>query len=196
MSSKTRDKLIDVARQLFIRKGVENTSISDIATASDKGRRTIYTYFSNKKEIYRAVLESESEKMVSALRQVCVSDLDPRDKLVRFFEMRFNQTRASSSTFASLKSVLKWDFNRSEQIRKKAIDKEQRLLMDILDQGVDQGVFDEEQCSLFRNFALTMLRGIDILTINEEKSNITGVSPTTISFINFLSKAIAAGPGR
>ena len=51
MVTKTRDKLIEVARQLFVHKGIENTTMNDIANASDKGRRTIYTYFKNKKEI-------------------------------------------------------------------------------------------------------------------------------------------------
>lgn len=45
MVTKTRDKLIEVARQLFAHKGIENTTMNDIASASEKGRRTIYTYF-------------------------------------------------------------------------------------------------------------------------------------------------------
>lgn len=36
MVSKTRDKLIEVARQLFTKKGVENTTMNDIAAASEK----------------------------------------------------------------------------------------------------------------------------------------------------------------
>ena len=51
MVLKTRDKLIEVARQLFAQKGEENTTMNDIAVASEKGRRTVYTYFKNKKEI-------------------------------------------------------------------------------------------------------------------------------------------------
>ena len=51
MVLKTREKLIDVARQLFVHKGVENTTMNDIAAASDKGRRTIYTYFKNKLDV-------------------------------------------------------------------------------------------------------------------------------------------------
>lgn len=42
---KTRAKLVDVARQLFAKKGVEATTMNDIALASKKGRRTLYTYF-------------------------------------------------------------------------------------------------------------------------------------------------------
>ena len=70
MVSKTRERLIEVARQLFVRKGVENTTMLDIANASDKGRRTIYTYFKNKREIHQAVIERESEQIVSRQRQI------------------------------------------------------------------------------------------------------------------------------
>ena len=42
--SKTKAKLVDVARQLFAKMGVENTTMNDIALASKKGRRTLYTY--------------------------------------------------------------------------------------------------------------------------------------------------------
>ena len=77
MVSKTREKLLDVARQLFAHKGVENTTISDIATASDKGRRTIYTYFRNKREIYNAVIERESEILVAKVKDIANSSLEP-----------------------------------------------------------------------------------------------------------------------
>ena len=49
---KTRTKLVDVARQLFAKNGLENTTMNDIAQASGKGRRTLYTYFKNKEESY------------------------------------------------------------------------------------------------------------------------------------------------
>ena len=37
--SKTRAKLVDVARQLFAKNGVDDTTMNDIAVASKKGRR-------------------------------------------------------------------------------------------------------------------------------------------------------------
>ena len=56
---KTKDLMIEVARQLFARFGFTNTTMNDIADASKKGRRTLYTYFKNKDEIYHAVIERE-----------------------------------------------------------------------------------------------------------------------------------------
>ena len=57
--SKTREVLVDVARQLFARMGFQNTTMNDIAQASQKGRRTLYTYFKSKDDVFDAVVEAE-----------------------------------------------------------------------------------------------------------------------------------------
>ncbi|HQG07877.1 MAG TPA: TetR/AcrR family transcriptional regulator, partial [Dysgonamonadaceae bacterium] len=69
-TSKTKRSLIEVARQLFAKKGVENTTMNDIAEASKRGRRTLYTYFSSKNEIYKAVVESEFQELYKKLDEV------------------------------------------------------------------------------------------------------------------------------
>ena len=51
---KTRALLVDVARQLFAKNGFEDTSMNDIAVSANRGRRTLYTYFNSKEEIYFA----------------------------------------------------------------------------------------------------------------------------------------------
>ena len=68
--SKTRAKLVDVARQLFAKNGVDDTTMNDIAVASKKGRRTLYTYFKSKEDIYMAVVESELEMLSGAMEKV------------------------------------------------------------------------------------------------------------------------------
>ena len=54
--SKTRQMFVDVARQIFAKKGIANTTMNDIAEASGKGRRTLYTYFKSKEDVYYAVV--------------------------------------------------------------------------------------------------------------------------------------------
>ena len=57
--SKTRNHFIEVARELFAVKGYETTTMNDIAKVSGRGRRTLYTYFRSKEEIYYAVISNE-----------------------------------------------------------------------------------------------------------------------------------------
>ena len=146
MVTKTRDKLIEVARQLFARKGIENTTMNDIASASDKGRRTIYTYFKNKREIYNAVIEHESEQLVSRLRAVVSSDAEPQEILRLYLETRFDiVNEAVPLSEKTFRSFLSLDFRRVDRIRRLAISKETKLFNQLLDEGVRAGVFDPEQ---------------------------------------------------
>ena len=53
----TRKKLIlKAARQLFTDKGIENTSMDDIAFAAEYTRRTLYAYFKSRDEISLSIL--------------------------------------------------------------------------------------------------------------------------------------------
>ena len=92
--SKTREMLVDVARQLFARMGVDNTTMNDIAQASKKGRRTLYTYFKSKNEIYLAVVESELDQLYKMLQDVAAKDLPADEKLMTFLYARLDAIKA------------------------------------------------------------------------------------------------------
>ena len=84
---KTRDQLVDVARQLFAKQGVEATTMNDIAIASKKGRRTLYTYFKNKEQIYRAVVESELEMLSDRMEKTAQKTIDADKKILELIIM-------------------------------------------------------------------------------------------------------------
>ena len=67
--TKTRQILIDVARQLFAKNGLENTTMNDIATASGKGRRTLYTYFKSKEDVLVGVCSTIFDHVFSPSQQ-------------------------------------------------------------------------------------------------------------------------------
>lgn len=164
MVSRTREKLIEVARQLFAYKGVENTTMSDIASASDKGRRTVYTYFRSKLEIYEATIESDSDNIVSQLCAVIEQATTPADKLRRFLEHRldFFKMQVPGSLGSSIEAVLHLDFNRIEKVRRLAIVKEKNILNDIIEEGKRNGDFDIQQATRFMPVIQLILQGVDL----------------------------------
>lgn len=78
--SKTRQKLVEVARELFARQGLEATTMNDIALSSGKGRRTLYTYFRSKEDIYYAVIESELERLSDCMTEVAKMNIPPKKR--------------------------------------------------------------------------------------------------------------------
>ena len=188
MASKTREKLIESAQQLFIRKGVENTTIGDIANASDKGRRTIYTYFKDKKEIYSAVIERESDKMVSEITNATSNCDTASEKLTAFIDIRFSQAKNVSSPYFTIKSLLSMDFGRTEKVRRMASEKEARLLDEIIAQGIADGEFDRDKAQLMLKVLQQTLKVIDLMISKDEDS--APPSDFTSNVSTFLLQAI------
>ena len=176
MVSKTRERLIEVARQLFARKGVEHTTMLDIANASDKGRRTLYTYFKNKREIHQAVIEHESEQLVARERQIHASALSATNKLegiirARFEAMLTQQPRGMERL--SLRHFL--DSNRIGKAKKLAAQKELDILQHVLREGIDTGEFDPKQTARLAPLVILLAHAVDN-PIAKENLEILGYS--------------------
>lgn len=144
MVSKTREKFIEVARQLFARKGVENTTMNDIASASSKGRRTIYTYFKSKTEIFNAVIETETDKILSRLRIILAKPLSPQEKLREYIGERFDAMKEIVGRNGSLRAGFFRDVRKVERAQRLIAAKEAALLGEILEEGVKEKIFHIE----------------------------------------------------
>lgn len=164
---KTREKLIDIARQLFAHKGIENTTMNDIALAAEKGRRTIYTYFKNKRDIYNAVIESESEIVLDKLKEIANLPIPPDQKLMEFIFQRFDAMKNLVSRNGSLRAGFFRDARKVELARKISRPKEIHILENILQEGVDNGMFKIKHVDKTAMVMLLSLQGLDVPYIRD-----------------------------
>ncbi|MEZ3518440.1 MAG: TetR family transcriptional regulator [Muribaculaceae bacterium] len=169
--SKTRDKFIEVARQLFARKGVENTTMNDIASASDKGRRTIYTYFKNKRDIYNAVVESESDKLLVNLRLIVARQVPAEDKLREYVAVRLETMREIVSRNGSLRAGFFRDVRKVDRARKLISQKEIALLREILEEGMANDEFRIKDAGHTAVIITHMIHGLDVTYIRDSLSD-------------------------
>ena len=139
--SKTKAKLVDVARQLFAKMGVENTTMNDIALASKKGRRTLYTYFKSKDEIYLAVVESELDILSDMMKRVAEKNISPDEKLLEMIYTRLDAVKEVVYRNGTLRAYFFRDIWRVEKVRKKFDAKEVQLFKAVLLEGQAKGVF-------------------------------------------------------
>jgi TetR/AcrR family acrAB operon transcriptional repressor len=109
----TRAQILDAAEQVFHARGVARTTLAEIATAAGVTRGAIYWHFSNKVDLFHAMLErvrlplqelaraSESddepdplgrlrELLVTLMRQVALDDKVRRINDILFHKCEFN----------------------------------------------------------------------------------------------------------
>lgn len=160
--SKTKAKLVDVARQLFAKMGVENTTMNDIALASKKGRRTLYTYFKSKDEIYLAVVESELDILTDMMKRVAEKDISPDKKIIEMIYTRLDAVKEVVYRNGTLRANFFRDIWRVEKVRKKFDAKEIQLFRTVLQEGLDKDVFHFDDLDLTTALVHYCVKGIEV----------------------------------
>lgn len=158
----TREILINAARKLFGQIGITNTTINDVALESQKGRRTVYTYFKNKNELLDAVIKEEMQFVISSLEQVMKQNLDPLNKFITYTITRMNVIRTAVQRNGSLQAEFFRDVIRVGLVLRKLEKIEIKNLKEIFNEGVAKGVFVIPNVNSAAFFAHFIMRGIDI----------------------------------
>ncbi len=159
--SKTRAKLVDVARQLFAKTGVENTTMNDIALASKKGRRTLYTYFKSKEDIYMAVVESELDILLDTMKRVSEKDIYPDAKLMEMICTHLDTVKEVVFRNGTLRADFFRDNWRVEKVRKRFDANEVLLLKDVLREGMEKGVFHIDDLDMTAQIVHYCVKGVE-----------------------------------
>lgn len=160
--SKTRQKLIDIARQLFAKNGVANTTMNDIAVASGKGRRTLYTYFNSKEEVYSAVIESELERLSDKLDEVAAMKMRPLNKVIELIYTHLIMIRETVVRNGNLRAEFFRNIWMVEKVRKKFDDYEIDLFRKVYQEGKADGEFDIDDVNLVADITHYCIKGLEV----------------------------------
>ena len=160
--SKTRQTLVDVARQLFAKNGVANTTMNDIAVASGKGRRTLYTYFNRKEDIYYAVIESELERLSDRLDEVAARKMHPQDKIIELIYTHLSMIRETVVRNGNLRAEFFRNIWMVEKVRKKFDEDELEIFRKVYAEGKEAGEFDIENVELVADITHYCIKGLEV----------------------------------
>lgn len=168
--SNTKKMLIEVARVLFSKNGKKEVTMNDIAEASKKGRRTLYTYFNNKEEIYKAVIDKELEHLLDQLKIVSAQDTEPDVKLTNHIIAHLDAIKFIVTRNGSLRADFFHDIYEVERTRRKVDLKEIELIRNILSEGIEKKVFKRMDPELSSLILFHALKGLEAPYIRQNIS--------------------------
>ena len=160
--SKTRQTLVDVARQLFAKKGIENTTMNDIAVASGKGRRTLYTYFKSKEDVYYAVIASELERLSDKLDEVAAKKIQPQDKIIELIYTHLSMIKETVVRNGNLRAEFFRNIWMVEKMRKNFDEDEIELFRKVYSEGKAEGEFDIDNVELVADITHYCIKGLEV----------------------------------
>lgn len=169
--SNTKKMLIEVARKLFSENGKKDVTMNDIAEASKKGRRTLYTYFSNKEDIYKAVIDKELDSIYDRLNAVSIQKTEPDVKLTNLILTHLDTVKDVVNRNGSLRADFFHDIYEVERKRRKIDVKEIGLIRSIISEGIEKNIFKRMDVELSSMIIFYAIKGLEVPYIRQNISS-------------------------
>jgi AcrR family transcriptional regulator len=113
-----REQLLDISRRLFAERGLDGTSIEEIAARADVSKPVVYEHFGGKEGLYAVVVDREVERFIAMATRLLAGEDNTTAKfevaaveLLRYIQdnsdgfrilVRDSNPSSGSGTFASL----------------------------------------------------------------------------------------------
>ncbi|MCK9265397.1 TetR/AcrR family transcriptional regulator [bacterium] len=164
----SKEKIIEVAKDLFARYSFKKTTMDDIAKALEKAKSSIYYYFKSKEEIFLAVGSSEIEKWKNELIEVIKKESSANKKLVAYIKLRMSVIQSLSNFYHFLAEEYIENHTLAEKARAKLDREEFETIKGILEIGVKQGEFRVDSIELTAYNLLNILKGLEYFWLQEK----------------------------
>lgn len=163
----TRERILNVARGVFANISPGKMTMDDIARESKMGRRTIYSYFASKEELYTAVVNIQIEGIMDKLKSVSESEKKTEIKLKTLILRRMKAVKDICFRNPSVKHDFDVNPMRIEKLREKLDTEEIRLFNEILIEGVQLGEFRIKDTETTAYIIQTALKALERPLLNE-----------------------------
>ena len=164
-----REQLLDCAAQLFMVKGYQKTTITEIAGRLGKKKSSVYYYFDNKEEIFQTVVRIEAEQLFDELKRAVGTKGEPMERLRTYFNVRIKHMHHVAGRYRKLTDELFGLLPMIESARSEFHQREIEMVSGIVADGISQGTFAERDARFTAVFLVNILKGFEIpMYVNHE----------------------------
>jgi AcrR family transcriptional regulator len=162
VKAEVRMQIVGVARRIFTRYGFRKTTMEEIAVATQMGKSSIYYYFKSKEEIFQAVVEFEAKMLKERLTKIIRKNDSPPERLKAYILFRLHHVRTLENFYAALNEETLSHMGFILEIRRNFEIEEQQLVGQILEDGMEKGVFQQTSPQIGAIAISTMMKGLEL----------------------------------
>lgn len=189
---KRKQELLNIAYQLFIQKGYEETSIDDIIAQAHIAKGTYYYHFPSKEATLEAVIDMMINNEVQRAQEVLSAPISVPQKLIGVItSLRPEQNENNIADALNKKENIVMH----EKVSRRIINEAVPLVAQVVSEGIAQGVFDcdhvQERVRMILILSDRLFDGdnftpgaVEVFIDTVEKS--LGAQPGTLGFIHEL----------
>lgn len=158
---KTRQSIIDKARELIMAQGVKGTSIADIARTTGMSKGTLFYYYPSKNNLIFDVTDQHFEQVTRTLVKVMTArkNEDPRELFKLGFTGIINEAARGQLNLYLVQDAVTGNEELKERFKQKYEDWRQMMLQLLKDIFPDN---DEKELVLYASILVAVLDGLII----------------------------------
>lgn len=191
-----RHNIVQKAADIFAQFGFKKATMDDIATAMGMGKSTLYYYFKSKEQVFEAVVKKEADILSKKLdEEVLMKDINPMKKLRSYVLIRMNFLNDFVNFFAALKQDYLSNLAFTERVREKYDKEEQHIIQGILEEGIEQGIFDLKETKLSALAIATTMKGLEVAWLIKNELEVVDLEKQLDEMLSILFYGIVKKSG-
>lgn len=164
-----REEILKVARNLFLTKDYDKTTMVDIMDALEIAKGTIYHYFRSKEALFEAVIENIVEENIKHLRTLVKNSSKNALEKIQLLVKAGNISKENEKIIEQLHKPANDALH--SRLLAATLMKQAPLYAEIIKQGCNEGIFKTEvplECAEFILSAIQFLTDMGIYPWTEE----------------------------
>jgi len=161
----TREAILQAARRVFQKWGLNKTTMEDIAREAGKGKSTLYYYYESKDEIFDTLIDIEIGALLARAKAAVAAVDSAKEKLRGYMVASLAEIKNTAALYDIVREEVKGNPNFLEKITEKFAAGELKYMKDILSLGAKQRVFrfaDEKELDLAARVVMDLVRSMEL----------------------------------
>ena len=189
-----RQEIIRAARKIFSNKGFNAATMEEIALEAELSPGTLYLYFKNKEELHTFLSIEILKLLADKIQKVVKQDISVEDKIEKFRDVFIEVYDYDSNILINLFHLQSGETlkNLSEDVLKQIkiySSLAHGAIIDVVKQGIDQGIFIDEHPVAIADILWASYGGIVLWVdskrlLNDEKDFVKSTLKTAFKIIN------------
>ncbi|MBI4621505.1 MAG: TetR/AcrR family transcriptional regulator [Desulfobacterales bacterium] len=170
MKQEKLESILDTARKMFGRYGIQKTNLGEIASLARVAKATIYNYFGSKDQVYLEVLQREADDILKKIEAAIERVRSPIEKLRTFVSTKFRCMKEAVNIINLGRERTDSVPPKTDRIRNDLFEREVGIISSIFELGVKEGIFRTTDILLTARAIAYALRGFELTWLVEESS--------------------------
>jgi AcrR family transcriptional regulator len=199
----TKRKIMDKARELFLTRGYQDTSINDIITKTGLSKGAFYHHFKSKEDLLDSLSALFIQQAFEDVLAITREDCNGLEKLNRIFDFS-RQYKSTNKDMVRLYLEAMYspsNLQLLEKIKKGYTERVSPILVGILEQGGREGFFDVTDPGETVAIAVDMMFGLSranadfLLKKNVGEDDWAALDRLNNAYVRAIERLLGARPG-